>query len=186
MANVRLALRGFVMAPVFTAVAVLSLALAIGANTALFGLLDQIMLQDAARWSNRTSWSSSGSTAAGSVPTPATASGTFSAPVVPGAPREERRSPERADRPPRRAGEAPVGTDRNEMVDVALVAGNFFDVFAVRPALGRVLGDDDDRVKDARRSPCSRTTSGATASPAIRRSSAAPCGSTARRSRWWA
>ena len=33
----RLALRGFVKAPVFTAVAVLSLALAIGANTALFG-----------------------------------------------------------------------------------------------------------------------------------------------------
>ena len=45
MANVRLALRGFVKAPVFTAVAVLSLALAIGANTALFGLLDQILLR---------------------------------------------------------------------------------------------------------------------------------------------
>ena len=45
MANLRLALRGFVKAPVFTAVAVLSLALAIGANTALFGLLDQIILR---------------------------------------------------------------------------------------------------------------------------------------------
>lgn len=32
------------MLPVFTAVAVLSLALAIGANTALFGLLDQLIL----------------------------------------------------------------------------------------------------------------------------------------------
>src|SRR5688572_11083815 len=45
MAHVRLALRGFVKAPVFTIVAVLSLALAIGANTALFGLLDQLILR---------------------------------------------------------------------------------------------------------------------------------------------
>src|SRR5262245_61486676 len=45
MGNVRLAIRGFLKAPVFTAVAVLSLALAIGANTALFGLLDQLILR---------------------------------------------------------------------------------------------------------------------------------------------
>ena len=75
MANVRLALRGFVKAPVFTAVAVLSLAraLAIGANTALFGLLDSSSC-GCCRSSGRTSSSSSGWRAGASGRTPATAS----------------------------------------------------------------------------------------------------------------
>src|SRR6202140_171921 len=41
----RFALRSFKKAPVFTAVAVLSLALGIGANTAIFTLLDQVLLR---------------------------------------------------------------------------------------------------------------------------------------------
>ena len=45
MGDLRLALRTLIKAPVFTAVAVLSLALAIGANTAIFGLVDQILLR---------------------------------------------------------------------------------------------------------------------------------------------
>jgi len=39
------ALRGFRRAPVFSAVAVLSLALGIGANTAIFTLVDQLILR---------------------------------------------------------------------------------------------------------------------------------------------
>jgi hypothetical protein len=45
MSHVRLALRTLLKTPVFTAVAVLSLALGIGANTAMFGLVDQILLR---------------------------------------------------------------------------------------------------------------------------------------------
>src|ERR1700681_3859950 len=43
--DLRFALRSFKKAPVFTAVAVLSLALGIGANTAIFTLLDQVLLR---------------------------------------------------------------------------------------------------------------------------------------------
>jgi predicted permease len=43
--DIRYALRGFRRTPLFTAVAILSLAFGIGANTAVFSLLDQVMLR---------------------------------------------------------------------------------------------------------------------------------------------
>ncbi len=43
--DLRLALRNLSKAPIFTAVAVISLALGIGANTAIFSLIDQLMLR---------------------------------------------------------------------------------------------------------------------------------------------
>lgn len=45
LADIRFAFRTFVKPPVFAAVAVLSLALGIGANTAIFTLLDQLLLR---------------------------------------------------------------------------------------------------------------------------------------------
>ena len=43
--DLRLALRGLRRSPLFAAVAILSLALGIGANTAIFTLIDQILLR---------------------------------------------------------------------------------------------------------------------------------------------
>src|SRR5689334_11972387 len=45
LADCRLALRGLRRSPLFASVAILSLALGIGANTAIFTLLDQILLR---------------------------------------------------------------------------------------------------------------------------------------------
>src|SRR4051794_29416438 len=45
MPNLRLVLRALARSPLFAAVATLSLALGIGANTAMFSLLDQILLR---------------------------------------------------------------------------------------------------------------------------------------------
>ena len=44
MSDFRLALRGLRRSPLFAAVAIASLALGIGANTAIFTLIDQILL----------------------------------------------------------------------------------------------------------------------------------------------
>jgi hypothetical protein len=43
--NLRLALRGLRRSPLFSIVAILSLALGIGANTAIFTLIDQVLLR---------------------------------------------------------------------------------------------------------------------------------------------
>jgi predicted lysophospholipase L1 biosynthesis ABC-type transport system permease subunit len=43
--NLRFAVRGLVRSPLFSIVAILSLALGIGANTAIFTLIDQILLR---------------------------------------------------------------------------------------------------------------------------------------------
>src|SRR5262245_43335422 len=145
MSSLRLALRTLGKAPVFTAVAVLSLGLGIGANSALFGLVDQILLRllpvrnprelVQLRVEGGRFGSNSGD-----------GTHTFSHPTY-------LALRDRNDVLTGLTGQmvqaaSLVGDDRNDTVSVGMVAGNFFDVLGVRPHLGRLLAADDDRVRN--------------------------------------
>jgi predicted permease len=139
--DLRYALRTLARARGFTAVVILTLGLGIGANTAIFSLMDQVLLRrlpvaEAAAlvqldgpgpWSGRT-----------------LDARTFSYPMY----RDLR------DRNTVFSGlVAQFGTaatltfrDRSERIGAELISGNTFEVLGVSPVLGRALTAEDDRV----------------------------------------
>ena len=142
MGDVRLALRGLRRSPVFAIVATLSLALGIGANTAIFTLMDQILLrklpvsdpdrivmlyqQGAHNGSNM---------------------GTrmHSYPVYQDL---QQRAEPLAEVLCRRLAPAALSIDnQTERITAELVSGNYFSMLGVKPAIGRVFSsEEDDRV----------------------------------------
>jgi len=146
MTEVRLALRTLAKAPVFTSVAVLSLALGIGANSAMFGLVDQILVRllpvhnprelvqlrlDGGRFGSQSG----------------DGTHTFSHPLY--LHFRDRNTAFSGLTGQLIEGASLVGEERNEAIRVGLVAGNFFHVLGVRPYLGRVLSPEDDRARNA-------------------------------------
>jgi predicted permease len=133
-------------APVFTAVAVLSLGLGIGANTAMFTLVDQVLLRmlPVERPRELIQFRLEGGRVGAQS---GDGRHTFAHPqylkfrdrngVLSGL------TGVRVER----AGL--VGADRSERIGVALVAGNYFQVLGVKPHAGRVLTPEDDRWKNA-------------------------------------
>lgn len=146
--DIRYALRQLRKSPAFAAVAVATLALGMGANTAIFSLLDQALLRrlpvnDPAslvllRFSGRGS---------GASRTRHDENLTFSYPMY------------RDLRDHNSVFSGLIATDREqvgvewhshpELVDMELVSGNYFDVLGVRPALGRLLVQSDDVAQNA-------------------------------------
>lgn len=139
--DIRYALRGFRRTPLFTAIAILSLAFGIGANTAVFSLLDQVMLrllpvkhpeqlvilkEIGAHYGSNTGMN------AMSYPMYTDFSehnDVFSGMFC------------------RFATEASLGYGgRTERVDAELVSGTYFPVLGVTAALGRIFTPDDDRI----------------------------------------
>jgi predicted permease len=145
--DLRLGLRTLRRSPVFTAVAVLSLALGIGANTSIFSLLSQVMFRllpvtEPERLvvfhteGQREGTSSSDSPEA-----------VFSYPLY-----RDLRDRNQVFEGVIARSSAPVSFSsggQTERVRAELVSGNFLEVLGVRAALGRVFTPDDDRLPGA-------------------------------------
>ena len=144
MREVRLALRTLFKAPLFTGIAGLSLALGIGANTAMFGLVDQILLRLLPVQNPRelvqltVEGGRFGSNNGDGL-------GTFSHPLFVAF--RQRNTVFSGLTGQMVTSASLIGTDRNEVVSVGLVAGNFFDVLGVRAQAGRLLTAEDDKLK---------------------------------------
>jgi predicted permease len=146
MHEVHLALRTLLKAPLFTAIAVVSLALGIGANTAMFTLVDQILLRllpvreprelvqlriEGGRFGNNNG----------------DGVGTFSHPLYLAL---RDRNTVLSGLTGQQINQFGLSSgDRSDAVSTGLVAGNFFEVLGLQPHLGRMLTAEDDTVKGA-------------------------------------
>jgi predicted permease len=142
--DIRFALRTFVKAPVFSAVAVVSLALGIGANTAIFTLLDQVLLRalpvkDPEQLVFLTSRGSHYGNNWGS--------NALSYPMY----RDFRDQNQVFSGILCRFATSLSMSHgaQTERVAAELVSGNYYEVLGVRPAAGRLIGPADDRVPGA-------------------------------------
>ena len=140
--DLRFTFRSLSRTPVFAMVAILSLTLGIGANTAMFSLLDQVLfrllpIRDQARvvifhfegWMGGASHSDSNESV-------------FSYPMY----RDFRDRSQVFDGVIGRSSATVnvITDDQAEQAHAEIVSGNFFDVLGVRPVIGRLLSADDD------------------------------------------
>ena len=142
LADLKFALRTLRRSPLFTSIAILSLALGIGANTAIFTLMDQLMLRLLP------------------IRDPGTLvmlyqegphMGSNSGPRMHSYPLYQdfqKKAEPFADVICRRAVEASLSVDnQTERVDAELVSGNYFTALGVKPAAGRLFNSaEDDQV----------------------------------------
>src|SRR3982750_407011 len=139
MADLRLAPRGLRRSPLFATVAILSLALGIGANTAIFTLIDQILLRKLPVKSPDQlvmlfqSGSHNGSNMGSRM---------HSYPIYQD---YQQKAEPLAEVLCRRLIPASVSIDnQTERVTAEMVSGNYFSVLGVAPALGRVFNSEED------------------------------------------
>jgi len=146
--DVRYGLRMLAKNPGFTLIAILTLALGIGANTAIFSLLNQVLLRRLpVRNPNELVVLKSPGPKRGHVWSDGDDSEIFSYPLYKGLAKNAAVFDGVIARFQFAAGIASKGqTDRGSG---ELVTGNYFAVLGVRPALGRVLSPADDDVQGA-------------------------------------
>jgi len=140
--DVRLALRGLARAPLFAAVAILSLALGIGANTAIFSLIDQLLLR---RLPVRAPDELVMLYQEGPHNGSNMGSRMHSYPIYT---QYQQQAEPLAEVLCRRIVAASVTIDRDtERLDAEMVSGNYFSMLGVKAALGRVFTSvEDDQV----------------------------------------
>src|SRR5262249_39533346 len=139
LSDLRYAVRGFLRSPLFAAVAILSLALGIGSNTAIFTLIDQILLrklpvvsperlvmihQDASNMGSNMGMRMN------------------SYPLYQDL---QQKAEPLAEVLARRLTSASLSVDsQTERLEAELVSGNYFTMLGVKPAIGRVFNSKDD------------------------------------------
>src|SRR5918911_2843041 len=146
--DIRYGIRTLMKNPGFTAIAVLTLALGLGANTAIFSLTDQILLRrlPVERPEELVVLRSPGSKS-GHTWSDGDGSASFSYPLYK-ALREKNNV--FAGLLARFAVPLSVAGDgQTERANGELVSGNYFNVLGVRPVLGRVFSDEDERAPGA-------------------------------------
>lgn len=149
LADLRYALRQLKKSPGFTLTAVLTLALGIGATTAIFTLFDQVMLrmlpvekpQELVRLSWRGSFSGSTWNFGGNV------GDFFSYPMYKDLRQRNQVFSEVAAVTRNSVGIA--WHNQSEIQDVEVVSGNYFQTLGVHPSIGRLFSSSDETGKDA-------------------------------------
>src|SRR5579862_9731279 len=142
MDDLRYGLRALGRSPVFTIVATLSLALGIGANTAIFSLLSQVLFRMLPVSSPERLVVFHADNDREGRSTSDNGEAVFSYPMY----KDLRDRNQVFDGVIARAG-APVSVmyrNQTERAQAEMVSGNFFGVLGVQPALGRLLVPDDD------------------------------------------
>lgn len=137
--DVKLAVRGLFRSPLFSIVAILSLSLGIGANTAIFTLIDQILLRQLPVKNPEElvmlyqQGPHSGSNMGSRM---------HSYPIYQ---EYQKKAEPLAEVMARRLADASISVDnQTERIDIELVSGNFFTVLGVGPAAGRVFNSQED------------------------------------------
>jgi predicted permease len=137
--DLKLAIRGLFRNPLFSIVAILSLSLGIGANTAIFTLIDQILLRrlPVKNPDELVMLYQTGPHAGSNM-----GSRMHSYPIYQ---EYQKRAEPLAEVIARRLAEASISIDnQTELVEVEMVSGNFFTMLGVGPAIGRVLNSQED------------------------------------------
>ena len=142
MKDARYALRGLLRNPGFTAAAVLSLALGIGANTAIFSLVHALMLRmlPVAHPEQLVYLYRTGGWGKGFVSYPLYLDLARRSDVFDGAAARTGVSKGRFSR---------QGSDGVEFAEFEYVSGNYFSFLGVGPALGRLIAEEDNRTPKA-------------------------------------
>ena len=137
--DVKLAVRGLFRSPLFSIVAILSLSLGIGANAAIFTLIDQILLRKLPVKNPEElvmlyqQGPHSGSNMGSRM---------HSYPIYQ---EYQKRAEPLSEVLARRLADASISIDnQTERIDIELVSGNFFSMLGVGPAAGRVFNSQED------------------------------------------
>jgi len=147
--DVRYSLRMMAKHPGFAVIAVLTLALGIGANTAIFTLLDQVLLRrlPVREPEQLVQLERSGADTGKASSYGGSTDDYFSYPMY-----RDLRDQNTVFAGVLATDSTQVGVEWHNQADLAateLVSGNYFEVLGVRPALGRLLVQSDDVVENA-------------------------------------